>query len=503
MKYFIKSTLFLFCFALVLSACDGQFDSLVEDRFDENPTPRPVNGDAGDADFSNYVAIGNSLTAGFMDAALYNLGQQNSIPALLANQLQFTGGPDIFNQPNINSQRGFNTSISPNPNNLGRFKLDTSIPGPSPTIGGDPITPFGGDVSSLNNFGVPGIVVGQLLTPGTGNPSSPAFNPFYARFASSPGTSTILGDAIATQPSFFTLWIGNNDVLGYAIGGASNPNILTSNTNFSARFNATINGLMTNTDADGVVANIPPILAVPFFRAVPFNAIPLNQATADQLNGAYQQYNGGVNQAAQGGFITQQEAARRQINFTAGNNAFVIVDETLTNIPNLPNLRQSESTDLSLLPLGGVLGQDLGNGPFGLQDPVTDRFVLIPQEQIEIEQSRGAFNATISGAVSANADRLALYDTNAPGGAFANLFGLSDGTLGITIDGVNLAPDFSPNGVFSTDGIHPNPRGYGILTNEIIRVIEDNFGSSIPRVDVLNLPSVQVCAGDCVSQQGS
>jgi hypothetical protein len=77
-----------------------------------------------------------------------------------------------------------------------------------------------------------------------------------------------------------------------------------------------------------------------------------------------------------------------------------------------------------------------------------------------------------------------------------------DGELGIRINGTLLQPDFSPNGVFSTDGVHPNPRGYAILANEFIRVIENNFGATIPRVDVLDLPSVQLCAGDCVSQQG-
>ena len=34
---------------------------------------------AGQAEFSKYVAVGNSLTAGFMDGALYNRGQENSL----------------------------------------------------------------------------------------------------------------------------------------------------------------------------------------------------------------------------------------------------------------------------------------------------------------------------------------------------------------------------------------------------------------------------------------
>ncbi len=40
----------------------------------------------GEADFSNYVALGNSLTAGYADNALYITGQENSYPNILAQQ---------------------------------------------------------------------------------------------------------------------------------------------------------------------------------------------------------------------------------------------------------------------------------------------------------------------------------------------------------------------------------------------------------------------------------
>ena len=48
-----------------------------------------------------------------------------------------------------------------------------------------------------------------------------ATNPYYARFATAPGTSTVLGDALAVNPTFFTFWLGNNDILGYAAGGGA------------------------------------------------------------------------------------------------------------------------------------------------------------------------------------------------------------------------------------------------------------------------------------------
>jgi hypothetical protein len=54
--------------------------------------------------------------------------------------------------------------------------------------------------------------------------------PYFARFATAPGT-TILGDALVGS-SFFSLWIGANDVLGYAVAGVlvkskDNPDQLT------------------------------------------------------------------------------------------------------------------------------------------------------------------------------------------------------------------------------------------------------------------------------------
>ena len=546
MKNMLKNTFILLFSIAFLFSCESSFDSLVEERKENNPEPDPVSGDPGSADFSNYVAIGNSLTAGFMDAALYNDGQQNSLAALLANQLEFAGAPENFSQPDINSVRGFNTSVE-NPQNgavLGRFKLDTSIPGPSPTIGGDPIEPYGGDAAGLNNFGVPGILLGQLLTPATGGPQSqanPAFNPYYARFASAPGTSTILGDAISAQPTFFTLWIGNNDVLGYAISGGSNPALLTSEQDFSNQFNATINQLMTNTSADGVVVNIPPVTLVPFFRAIPYNAINLQASEAQQLDQAFQPVNAAFQAVVDFLGHPQDDADRRKVSYTEGSNPILANDPELEDLgPKFDQLeaanaisaqqrealvpyeqsRPLDQGELVTLSAGSVLGTEAFPGsqspttigvviPLGLNSAASgDEFYLTLPEQAEIQSRSVAFNTTIATAVAQNSDRLALLDVNSgfPGnpntelGAFADLFGI-DGELGIRIAGTLLQPDFSPNGVFSTDGIHPNQRGNAILANEIIEAIESKFGAEIPEVDVLNLPSVQLCAGDCVSEQ--
>ena len=79
----------------------------------DEPDPEdPGTYTSGTADFSNYVAIGNSLTAGFMDAALYNESQQFSLGAILSAQLAEAGGSGVYSQPDINSENGFNDTFT-------------------------------------------------------------------------------------------------------------------------------------------------------------------------------------------------------------------------------------------------------------------------------------------------------------------------------------------------------------------------------------------------------
>lgn len=502
MKKSYTSIFIILGIAVLFHACDGQSDSLINERLENNPLP--TLGSVGSADFSTFIAIGNSLSAGYMDGALYNDGQKNSYPALIAKQINKTSeAPFTFVQPDINSVKGFNNTVK-NPvadTVFGRFKLDTSIPAPSLTLGGDLPTAYTGP--QVHNFGVPGIQVGQLLTPLTGgpnDPANPAFNLFYERFASNPGTSTIIGDAVATEPTFFALWIGNNDILGYATSGGSNEAIFTSVGDFETYFNGTINQLITSTKADGIVTNIPFILGLPFFQAVPYNAIPLTeQANVNALNAAYEPYNNGLKLALQNNLITKAEVDRRTISFALGANAYVMLDESLTDLSSLtlPNIRQSEPTDLTLISAATAFAAGVGTAT-----PAVDDLVLTPEEQTEIEQRTGAFNTTIKKAVEQNPTRLLLHDTNSSTGVFVDIFGISDGVPGITVQGVNLAPDFSPNGIFSTDAIHPNPRGHAIIANEMIGLINDKYGATIPFVSVVELPSVVVCGvGDCLSEQ--
>ena len=89
----------------------------------------------GSADFSTYVSLGNSLTAGFADGALYKISQENSTPAILAQQFAALGNGGSFTQPLMNDNIG---GLLVGGNQLPGFgprlvlNLDPNLPRPTP-----------------------------------------------------------------------------------------------------------------------------------------------------------------------------------------------------------------------------------------------------------------------------------------------------------------------------------------------------------------------------------
>ncbi len=467
---------------------------------------KPSAGKAG-LDFAKMVSVGNSLTAGYMNGALYTAGQANSFPSIIAAQMALAGGGS-FNQPDIGSVNGFFGVSGPTVLGRLRLKLVNGSPSPTPQLPGDAPAAFAGDKSKLNNFGVPGVTLqtaqlGALGGPSTGNP---AFNPLYARFATNPGVSTLVGDATAALNAggtFFTFWLGNNDVLGYATGGASNPAILTSQADFKTRLASAMAPLLAANGgaAEGAVANIPNVGTIPFFTTVTWNPIvflssnPTSVATVAQLNGAaaYGGFNAALDGLAGAGAITTAEAAKRKVIFKTGStsasgaNGAVIIDETLTNIGALlgsinpalagfAQVRQTTNADRLALTAGSVL--PLGQG---VSTPLPDQYVLLPSEQVEVQAAVDGFNASIAEIVTANSTRLVLVDTNTA------LKTLATGT--VTINGSGITASISPPaGAFSLDGVHPNARGAGYIANLFIQAINAKWGSSIPLCNPNNYP---------------
>jgi lysophospholipase L1-like esterase len=132
-----------------------------------------------------------------------------------------------------------------------------------------------------------------------------------------------------------------------------------------------------------------------------------------------------------------------------------------------------------------------------------DAYALTAAEQTAVVTARATYSGVIAG-IAAAIPGVVMFDVQP---LFADVAGLTptqaaqlaltslaqsaaDGVQGIKIDGYNYAPDFSPNGLFSTDGVHPNPKGHAYLTNQIIQTINKEFGSTIPEVDLVPFRTV-------------
>ena len=540
----LKTYLFaLLPLAFITFSCDEE-DILVQEQLDNNPLPGAETGDGGVLDLSNYISLGNSITAGFMDNALYTNGQNHSFPNLLATQFAIQGvGGGSFNQPDINSANGF-SGVS-GTNILGRYELSLAQQRPVPTVG-EAIGDFSGNKSELNNFGVPGMKITDATNPGFANP-------YYLRFASNPGTSTVLGDALSTTPTFFSYWLGSNDILGYAVAGGVDESSITSQPNFQSALEQSL-GALVQSGAEGVVMTLPPFVLLPYFRAVPYNAIPMDdQAVVDQLNDGFD----GLNRALDGLVqlsavvptlnVTQAEADARKVEYALGANPILIEDDALVDydrpggefdmllafnqinaaerqaLAPYGQSRPATAQDLPVLTSATVLGTPVGGSAtalVGITVPAYDNLILSVSEFETVVEMTATYNATIAGVVAGiNAQAngsITLVDVQP---AFADAFGLSpalanalfdpsnganpalaafadaaearaDGTLGIMIEGHNLQPDFAPNGIFSTDGIHPNPRGHAIIANLIIEALNDQKGADIPMVNVTALRGI-------------
>ena len=455
--------------SLVIVSCNSD-DEVVIDPNSTDGTPLT----AGTADFSKYVALGDSFAAGFSDNALFQEGQKNSYPNIIATQFALVGGGEFVTPFMADNIGGFSLGGVQIPQFGPRLYLAPgNVPTPVSGISSTDITAklTGG----FNNYGIPGAKSTQLDLPGYG---SSAGNPYFARMASSP-MATVVDDALANSPTFFSLWIGGNDVLGYATSGGVSSNPITPPATFETAYNALIAKLSAG-GRKGVVANLPYVNSLPYFTTVPHNPVPLNAATAGQLNSGYTAYNNGLLFAQSNGLLTADEVARRTISFSASaTNRVVIVDEYLTDLTGfgIPSYRQATSEDLIVLPARVFIGSTVGGNPLqinGVSVPLADNWVLSKNEIAEIRVATDAYNETIENA--ANNNNLAFVNTK------VIMDQLS--TTGIVANNYTLTSAYVTGGTFSLDGVHPSPRGYALIANEFLKAINTEYGSNFKGVNI-------------------
>ena len=213
--------------------------------------------DTGSADFTRYVAIGDSITAGFMSGGLSQVAQRNSYPFLIYRQA--TGKTTGFEQP----------LVSP-PGIPAQLELRSL----SPLV----IAPKAGLGSPLNlnlprpydNLAVPGARVHDTVATVTDNGG---LHDLILR-----GQGTALQQAAFLHPTFATVWIGNNDALRAATSGRVIEGItLTPVAAFEADYR-TIANTLAGAGAKLAFATIPDVTTIPFVTTISsFITLPSGQ----------------------------------------------------------------------------------------------------------------------------------------------------------------------------------------------------------------------------------
>ena len=458
----------------------------------ENPNdvyPRPfVEVDSGDADFSTYVAMGEGITAGMTDNSLFIAGQANSYPNIMAGVMSMAGGGE-FTQPYVNDNVG-GMLVGGQQFWFPRLYFDGA--GPANVTGNITTEATSTVPGPYNNMAFPFVNGIHMVAPGYGSIaglSQGLANPWFVRAASSEGT-TVLGDAAGQMPTFVTL-VPGNDFAGYAGFGASGlagTLDVSGSQGMLVGVGATLQTLAAMVP-NGVVTTLPDPTNTAQWNTVSYNSIPLDQATADQINSAFTAYNGGLLLAQSFGLLTAEEGANRTLaTRVAGNNPILIQDETLTDLSPfgipLPLMRDANANDKISLFAGTVLGQPADpNNPLsiiGVTAPLEDQFTLMASE---IEYIQSELNTANTAIVASVPSGWALFDL---AGLYNDIV-----TTGVMEDDFMMTGDLVFGGFFSLDGYHPTSRGSALIAKKMMEAIDATWGStlSISNLDIGDYPT--------------
>lgn len=391
------TSLALLSAVVLVAACDDE--TLLP------PTP------SGGAMFARYVSLGNSITAGYQSGGINDSTQLQSYAVLLAAQMGHRVGA-TYNVPLLNAPG------CPPP--LTNLLTGARVGGGTSTtclVRSTEIPPF------LNNVAVPGAEVVDAI-----NNLDPSSNPntLTSLFL---GGRTQLEAAAQVRPSFVSVWLGNNDVLGAAL--ARNAGLATPAATFASRYDTVMTRLDGMGVTNGVLLGVPNVTRIPHFNPGQFY---LGLKLAGQLPANY-------------------------------------------NVANCQPAAQGGAGDVTLVPFSygfGVLFAQAAAGATVTLDCFNDAQVLTLTEIGTITALVSAYNTTIKNAADArgwawvNADS-ALAAMKAAG-QIPTVPNLTDPT----------GAPFGP--LFSLDGIHPNAAAHKLLANLAIAAINAKYATTLQTV---------------------
>lgn len=390
---------------------------------DHDELNRPFSNVAVDPLFTRYVSLGNSITAGFQSGGIDSLTQMQAYPVLLARAMRSPFFAPLLRRPgcpplytNVFTQERVTPPGFP-PSTAGSCFL-RAIPRIAP--------PY------ISNAAVPGAEVIDI------------YDNLDAEANANALTSFILGGLTQVQmmlrgdPTFVSVWIGNNDVLGAATSftNGGDTTEITPVATFETRYAAMMDSVDLAGAQGGVLIGVANVTAIPFFST---------GATYFQLKAAGAP---GIPPA-----------------FTVSTNCAPISS-------GIPGARG----DSVLVPFpygGALLSAAAGGTPTNLDcgDAVAE--IVVPAELVRLVTSVTAYNAFIE--AEATARGWAYLDPNPTLDSLRNVPGQ------VAVFPLFQAPcTANPFGLaFSCDAVHPSAATHVIIARKVAQAINAEYGTSL------------------------
>jgi lysophospholipase L1-like esterase len=374
-------------------------------------------------------AVGNSLTAGFLNGALVRGGQMVSFPTTVASR----AGWAPVAQPLI-AEPGLATTTTDAGTPTGMLYVDAtgSITSDSLTVPPQALLLNAQHPVAYHNLGVPGSTSVDVLAATDAASSVSGGNAFFDLILRNsglpPGDTTQLDQLASLSPDVVFLWIGANNILGGATGG--NPEIgvdVIPSTVFEANLTAIADRVEAMSPDMVVVGNIPDITVLPYVTTV-------------------------------SRFVAE-------------------------GVP-----WQTIETDVAyvLLPAAEVLGASYAPGG---PDSLATNLTLTEDEVTLVAGQIDAYNVAIENLVAARG--WALVDIRSGLQALpTNPADLGFSILNRLFPYDTQTKTQNGASAFSLDGIHPSERGYAEVSNQFMDAMNDTYGTSFTEIDVTTVENV-------------
>jgi lysophospholipase L1-like esterase len=411
--------------------------------------------------FESYVALGNSITAGYQSSGINGTTQEESYAVDLAAKMG-TG----FQIPRLRPP-----GCPPPLVQIFPVRERAGVPVPSGCALRAPDAP-----RVINNVAVPGA---EVLDATNNLDEDSNANPLTTLFL---GGRTQLEAALDAEPTFASVWIGNNDVLGAALAGVpeDDPDIgITSQADFEARYTALLDSLRrAGTLQGGLLIGVADVTAIPALSAgqAYLQVIPQAQSVSDavppNLNVA-----GTCAPSAAGGM-----GDRTLVPFQHGATLLQVASALAEQLgAAAPTITLDCAQDRTVRETIEAAFDDF---PTGVPEEISEQIagtadisLLTAAEIDQLQQAVQQYNALIEQQAGdrgyAYLDPNPLFAQNADRiPPFPEL---------IDIPGNNFTPSQPFGPLFSLDGVHPSETTHKLIAEAAAQAINEEYeGANLP-----------------------